>query len=137
MSTVKEIEAALPMLTTDELTQIERAVHEQYRQRGGGIISHGVVTEADWSARRTKPSRLTTKQRPNMPSARRGEVWTVDLGIAAKARFCVIFSVFFRDDERALYAVVPSNTNRPLAAPRHGDFTPVERLRKNQAWWLG
>ena len=40
-------------------------------------------------------SRLTTERRPRMPSARRGEVWQVDLGMAAKARPAVIFSVPF------------------------------------------
>ena len=50
MSTVAEIEAALPRLTTEELAQIERALHNQYRQRGGGIVyddAYGTVTEAD------------------------------------------------------------------------------------------
>ena len=50
MSTIAEIEAALPKLTTEELTRVEQAVHTQYRQRGGGIVyddSYGVVTEAD------------------------------------------------------------------------------------------
>jgi len=39
-----------------------------------------------------------------MLNARRGEVWLVDLGMAAKARPAVILSVPFRDDERALFA---------------------------------
>jgi len=39
-------------------------------------------------------------------NARRGEVWQVDLGMAAKARPAVIFSIPFLDDERAVYAVV-------------------------------
>jgi len=50
MSTVAEIEAALPQLTAPELAQIERALHNQYRQRGGGIVyddAYGTVTEAD------------------------------------------------------------------------------------------
>ena len=50
MSTVKEIEAALPKLTAEDLVLVERAVHNQYRQRGGGILyddAYGVVTEAD------------------------------------------------------------------------------------------
>ncbi len=41
MSTVAEIEAALPKLTTSELAQIERALDNQYRQRGGGIVYDG------------------------------------------------------------------------------------------------
>jgi hypothetical protein len=50
MSRVAEIEAALPKLTAPELAQIERALHNQYRQRGGGIVyddDYGTVTEAD------------------------------------------------------------------------------------------
>ena len=50
MSTIAEIEAALPKLTTEELTRVEQAVHTQYRQCGGGIIyddAYGVVTESD------------------------------------------------------------------------------------------
>jgi len=45
-----------------------------------------------------------------MPSARRGEVWLVDLGMTAKVRPAVIFNTPFRDDERALFAIVPHTT---------------------------
>jgi hypothetical protein len=50
VSTIAEIEAVLPKLTAEELGQVERAVHNQFRQRGGGIIyddTCGVETEAD------------------------------------------------------------------------------------------
>ena len=50
MSTIAEIEAVLPQLTSAELEKVEQAVHSQFRQRGGGIIyddTHGVETEAD------------------------------------------------------------------------------------------
>ena len=50
MSTVAEIEAVLPQLSTEELRQIEQALHRQYRHRGDGIIyddSCGAVTDAD------------------------------------------------------------------------------------------
>ena len=50
MSTIAEIEAVLPKLTAEELGQVERAVHNQFRQRGGGIIyddTCDVETEAD------------------------------------------------------------------------------------------
>ena len=50
MSTIGEIEAVLPKLTAEELGRVERAVHNQFRQRGGGIIyddTCGVETEAD------------------------------------------------------------------------------------------
>lgn len=45
-----------------------------------------------------------------MPNAVRGEVWLVDLGMAAKVRPAVIFSIPFQDNERALYAIVPHTT---------------------------
>jgi mRNA interferase MazF len=59
-----------------------------------------------------------------MPSANRGEVWQVDLGMAAKARPAVIVSIPFHDDERALYAIVPHTT-----ALRGGRFEVAVSLR--------
>lgn len=52
-----------------------------------------------------------------MPTARRGEVWQVDLGLAAKVRPVMVISVPFLDKERALYAVIPHTT-----APRGTRF---------------
>ncbi len=40
MSTVAEIEAALPKLTAPEIAQIERALHNHYRQRGAASSMH-------------------------------------------------------------------------------------------------
>jgi len=47
-----------------------------------------------------------------MPSAsiQRGEVWLVDLGLAAKARPAVVFNIPFLDHERAVFAIVPHTT---------------------------
>ena len=45
-----------------------------------------------------------------MSNAKRGEVWLVDLGMTAKVRPAVIFNTPFRDDERALFAIVPHTT---------------------------
>ena len=47
-----------------------------------------------------------------MPSARRGEVWLVDLGMVAKARPAVVLSIPVLEDERAVYAIVPHTTAR-------------------------
>jgi hypothetical protein len=50
VSTIAEIESALPTLSADELRRVEEAVHQQYRERHGGIVcddSYGVITEAD------------------------------------------------------------------------------------------
>jgi mRNA interferase MazF len=55
-----------------------------------------------------------------MLNARRGEVWPVDLGMAAKARPAVILSIPFLDNEKALYAIVPHTT-----ATRGGRFEVV------------
>ena len=55
-----------------------------------------------------------------IPPPKIGDVYIVDLGMAAKARPCVIFSVPFRDNERALYAIVPHTT-----ALRGGRFEVV------------
>ncbi len=55
-----------------------------------------------------------------MLNANRGEVWLVDLGMAAKARPALLLSVSFLDSERALYAVIPHTT-----ATRGGRFEVV------------
>ncbi len=52
-----------------------------------------------------------------MPTAKRGELWQVDLGLAAKVRPALVLNVPFLDNERALYAVVPHTT-----APRGTRF---------------
>jgi mRNA interferase MazF len=45
-----------------------------------------------------------------MPKVQRGEVWQVDLGLAAKVRPSVIVSVPFLDHERAIFTIVPHTT---------------------------
>lgn len=50
MSTLAEIEEALPKLTNEELMHVEALLHSTQRQRGVGIIfddSYGVWTEDD------------------------------------------------------------------------------------------
>lgn len=46
-----------------------------------------------------------------MASDRRGEVWLVDLGYAAKTRPALVVSVPALDSERALVALVPHTTS--------------------------
>lgn len=46
-----------------------------------------------------------------MPRPSRGEVWQVDLGLAAKVRPCLILSDYPSDDELALIVVVPHTTS--------------------------
>jgi mRNA interferase MazF len=46
-----------------------------------------------------------------MSTPNRGEVWLVDLGLAAKVRPCVIVSIPASDTERALATAVPHTTS--------------------------
>jgi mRNA interferase MazF len=46
-----------------------------------------------------------------MPVPRRGEVWVVDLGLAAKVRPCLLVTDYPRDDELALVTVVAHTTS--------------------------
>jgi mRNA interferase MazF len=46
-----------------------------------------------------------------MSKARRGEVWIVDLGLAAKVRPCLVLSVPASDQERSLVTVVAHTTS--------------------------
>ena len=46
-----------------------------------------------------------------MRSPPRGEVWLVDLGLAAKVRPCVILSIPAGDSDRALVSLVPHTTS--------------------------
>lgn len=45
-----------------------------------------------------------------MPRPSAGEVWLLDLGLAAKVRPCLILSDYPSDDELALVVVVPHTT---------------------------
>jgi len=45
-----------------------------------------------------------------MPRPSPGEVWRVDLGLAAKVRPCLILSDYPADDELALVVVIPHTT---------------------------
>ena len=46
-----------------------------------------------------------------MADPRRGEVWMVDLGLAAKVRPCLVISVPVLDQDRALVTLVPHTTS--------------------------
>jgi mRNA interferase MazF len=41
----------------------------------------------------------------------RGEVWLVDLGMAAKTRPCLVLSIPAEDEDRALVTLVPHTTS--------------------------
>ena len=50
MSTLAEIEAAVPALTTAELQHLEKTLHQLYRERGDALViddKYGVLTEGD------------------------------------------------------------------------------------------
>ena len=52
-----------------------------------------------------------------MIAPNRGEVWLVDLGLAAKVRPCLVLSIPFEDQDRALISVIPHTTS-----PRNSRF---------------
>jgi len=52
-----------------------------------------------------------------MPSPKRGDVWIVDLGMAAKVRPGLILSIPAADEDRALVTLVPHTTS-----PRNSRF---------------
>lgn len=43
--------------------------------------------------------------------AKRGEVWLVDLGYAAKVRPCLVLSIKAEDTDRALATIIPHTTS--------------------------
>ena len=45
-----------------------------------------------------------------MPRPQRGEVWVIDLGLAAKARPCLLLTDWPRDEELALVTVMAHTT---------------------------
>ena len=45
-----------------------------------------------------------------MPRANPGEVWIIDLGLAAKVRPCLLLGDYPKDDELALVIIVPHTT---------------------------
>ena len=57
-----------------------------------------------------------------MSKAKRGEVWIVDLGLAAKVRPCLVLSVPASDQERSLVTAVAHTTS-----PRGGRFEVAVR----------
>ena len=46
-----------------------------------------------------------------MPNPKRGEIWLVDLGYAAKVRPCLVLSIPATDEDRALATLVPHTTS--------------------------
>ncbi|MBI4441864.1 MAG: type II toxin-antitoxin system PemK/MazF family toxin [Acidobacteria bacterium] len=62
-----------------------------------------------------------------MAEPRRGEVWIVDLGLAAKVRPCLVISIPTLGEDRALATVVPHTTSAP--ASRFEVSIPVGFLR--------
>lgn len=62
-----------------------------------------------------------------MKASARGEVWLVDLGLAAKVRPCLVLSVPADDVDRALVTLVPHTTS--LRASRFEVALPIRFLR--------
>ncbi len=73
-----------------------------------------------------------------MPRTQPGDVWLVDLGLAAKVRPCLILSDYPADDELALIVVIPHTTavrgNRwELAVPKRFLQPGVFHIQQIQA----
>jgi hypothetical protein len=72
MSTVSEIQAALPKLTARELHEVEGLVREQYRARQIGILyddAYGVWTEEDQASAAAEVfAQLDQEERRDGPS---------------------------------------------------------------------
>src|SRR5262249_51239715 len=60
---------------------------------------------------RTNCAAATMPRRTLMPTPDRGEVWLVDLGIAAKVRPCLVLSVPPDPQDRVLVTLVPHTTS--------------------------
>ena len=45
------------------------------------------------------------------PAPNRGEIWLVDLGLAAKVRPCLVLSTAYQNEDRALITVIPHTTS--------------------------
>lgn len=59
-----------------------------------------------------------------MANPNRGEVWWVDLGLAAKIRPCLVLSIPYQDEDRALLTVIPHTTS-----PRNSRFEVNLKVR--------
>ena len=65
MSTVAEIQAALPKLGSDELRQVEEALRQLYRERKAGIIfddAYGLWTEGDQASDAAEVFRMLDRE---------------------------------------------------------------------------
>ncbi len=59
-----------------------------------------------------------------MTNPERGEVWLVDLGLAAKVRPCLVMSIPYQDEDRALVSVIAHTTS-----PRNSRFEIPVKVR--------
>lgn len=67
MSTVSEIQAALPRLTSAELEAVDAALRDQFRARKIGILyndAYGVWTEEDQASAAAEAFALLDQQEP-------------------------------------------------------------------------
>ena len=62
-----------------------------------------------------------------MVNSKRGDIWLVDLGLAAKIRPCLVMSIPPLDEERALVTIIPHTTS--LRDSRFEVKTTVKFLR--------
>jgi hypothetical protein len=72
VSTVSEIQAALPNLGNEELRQVEETVRQLYRQRNAGIIfddAYGLWTEADQASAAAEVFKMFDREEADHGSA--------------------------------------------------------------------
>ena len=69
MSTIKEIEASLPSLSTDELHHLERVIHALYRARNEPIIYDDAYEV--WTVHNQMSAALEVFELLDRPEARR------------------------------------------------------------------
>ncbi len=62
-----------------------------------------------------------------MKAPQRGEVWMVDLGLAAKVRPCLVLSIPAEESDRSLVTLIPHTTS--LRQSRFEVVVPVRFLR--------
>jgi len=55
-----------------------------------------------------------------MAHPNRGEVWLVDLGLAAKVRPCLVLSIPYEEEERSLVTAIAHTTSPPRLRDRRG-----------------
>jgi len=100
------------MSQAEIISEIPKLSHEERREIVRCIIEaeEDAETLAACDRARWKISRCSTQWKPRMKRTLPGEIWRVDLGLAAKVRPALVLSDYPRDDELALLVIIPHTT---------------------------